>query len=204
MSVDNALSARRIYRVVYAGPEGSGKTTTLLALHRLSKEPVRGQLRYLTSRHAPKSTIDYLALDLGKVNGLRTTARLYTVPGHKEGNAVLSRMVRGATSIVFVADSRIDKVGANLDFIYEFRTNVLASASIDGTIPPIIYQFNKSDLASTVEPSRIAEILGIGDEPYFATSAIDGTGVFVPLKTAIERSMWFVNTRQATGVSAIP
>ena len=204
MSVDNTLNGERILRVVYVGPEGSGKTTTLLAIHRLSKEPVRGPLRYLCSQLAPKSTIDLLTLQLGNINGLKTTARLYTVPGHKQGREVLTRIVRGATSIIFVVDSQIEKVGPNLDFIYEFRTNIIANASIEGSVPPVVYQFNKSDLASTVEPSRIAEILGIGDEAYFSTAAIDGTGVFVPLKTAIERSIWFVGSRQAAGVSLAP
>jgi hypothetical protein len=157
-------------------------------------------LRYLSSQHAPKTTSDLLTLELGAVRGLKTTAQLYTTPGNREGRGLLFRMIGGATTIVFVADSQISKVGLNLDFIYELRTNILTRATIDGIAPPIVYQFNKIDLASTVEPERMAEILGIEDEPYFTTAAIDGTGVFIPLKTAIERSIWFASSRQSAKV----
>jgi len=201
MSVNDPSNVRRVYRIVYVGPEGAGKTTTLLAIHRLSREPVRGPLRYLSSQLIPKSTLDLLTLELGTINGLRTTARLYTAPGNKECHRFLSRIVRGATSIVFVTDSQIAKVGSNLDFVYEFRTNIISRASTDGLAPPIIYQFNKSDLPSTVEPDRMAEILGIGDEAYFTTAALNGSNVFVPLKTAIERSIWFLEARRGTKVT---
>lgn len=201
MPVNNLPNNRRMYRILYVGPEGAGKTTTVLSIHRLSREPIRGSLRYLNSRLYPKCTIDLLTLELGPIGGVRTTAKLYTLPGHKQARALLSRIYRAATCIILVADSQIESVGKNLDFIYDFRTNVMCGGDIDGTAPPVVYQFNKMDLPSTVQPSRMAEILGVGEEAYFTTAAIDGTGVFVPLKTAIERSIWFVDSRKKTGVS---
>jgi hypothetical protein len=202
MRVERREGYTRAHRILYVGPEGAGKTSTLLAVHRLSREPVRGPLRYLSSRLAPKSTIDLLTLELGLVEGARTRALLYTVPGNKEGLKLLSRIVRSATCIVFVSDSQIARVGSNLDFIYEFRTNIMGSAGFGSSAPPVIYQFNKMDLPATVEPCRLAEILGISEEPYFSTAAITGTGVFVPLKTAIERSIWFRARLESARVGA--
>ncbi len=200
--MERMLKQTKTYRILYVGPEGAGKTSTLLAIHRLSREPVRGPLRYVSSRLAPKSTVDLLTLELGLLQGIKTRALLYTIPGHKEGLKVLSRVVGCATSIVIVADSQIARVGLNLDFIYEFRTNIMGSVGRERPAPPIVYQFNKMDLQATVEPCRLAEILGVGDEPYLSTAALSGTGVFVPLKTAIERSIWFSASLKRAKVGA--
>jgi signal recognition particle receptor subunit beta len=76
------LDAREIHaKIVYFGPELSGKTTTLRAIAEGVLPETRGNLRSIASESARTIFSDSLLLDLGEHLGFRLHWHLYTVPG---------------------------------------------------------------------------------------------------------------------------
>ncbi|MFQ5907098.1 MAG: hypothetical protein ACE5JA_11085, partial [bacterium] len=150
-------------------------------------------LRYLTTELAPGTTLELLTLNLGEIQGLQTRVQVCTAPGHRRWREIIPVIVKGADCVVFVADSQIKRVGPNLDSLYDFRTSEERKADSSDAAKPVVYQFNKVDLPETVEPSRLAEILGVGDAPYFTTVALQGIRVYQPLQAAIEQAIRTAN-----------
>jgi len=201
MSVVSPSNADVVYKIAYIGPEGSGKTSTLRSIHRLARGSIKGPLKYLATELAPGTTLELLTLNLGQIRGFRTRVEVCTAPGHTRWNEIVPVILKGASCVVFVADSQIKRVGPNLDSLYNFRANEETIGASSGIPRPIIYQFNKVDLPEIVEPSRLAEILGIGDIPYFTTVALRGIRVYRPLQAAIEKAM---STTIPSGTPEIP
>lgn len=194
MSVVSVTNAEIVHKVVYVGPEGSGKKTTVQTIHRLTKAGVRGPLRRLSTRLAPGITMDFFTLRIGRIRGYDTRIQICTAPGSKDAERVRRVILRGADCVIFVADCQIERLGSNLAFLYGFRAGEqCAPDGIEGPAP-VVYQLNKIDLPEVVEPARLAEILITGNAPCFSTSALDGTGVYGPLQAAIKLSIFRAKT----------
>ncbi|TET44378.1 hypothetical protein E3J62_10510 [candidate division TA06 bacterium] len=189
MPVVSVTNAEIVHKIVYVGPEGSGKKTTVQAIHRMTKADMRGPLRRLSTKFAPGVAMDFFTLRIGRVRAFNTRIQVCTAPGCKDADKVRRVILRGADCVIFVADCLIERLSSNLASLYSFRAD--EQGTIDGSEAPlpVVYQFNKIDLSEVVEPARLAEILIIGDAPYFATSALDGAGVYEPLRAAIKLSV---------------
>ena len=102
------LPARQevVLKVVYCGPGLAGKTTNLQFLQ--ARVPV-GRATQLVSldTHSERTLqFDFLAVELGKIQGLDVRLDFYTVPGQSYYAATRRQVVAGADGVVFVADSR--------------------------------------------------------------------------------------------------
>ena len=68
-------------KILYCGPGQGGKTTNIEYVHSRVDPGNRGELVSLATKQGSTLLFDFLALDLGDVQGLRTRFHLYTVPG---------------------------------------------------------------------------------------------------------------------------
>ena len=186
MPIVSITNAEIVHKIVYVGAEGSGKKTTVQCIHRLTKTSQRGPLRRLSTRFAPDIAMDFFTLRIGRVREFNTKILLCTAPGRKDADKVRRVILRGADCVIFVADCQIERLSSNLSSLYSLREDRQDAAE---SPLAVVYQFNKIDLPDVVEPARLAEILITGDAPYFATSALDGTGVYEPLRAAVRLTM---------------
>lgn len=189
MPIVSVTNAEIVHRIVYIGPEGSGKKTTVQSVHRLTKVGQRGPLRRLSTRFAPGIAMDFFTLRIGRVRGFSTKIQVCTTPGRRDADKVRRVILRGADCVIFVADCQIERLSSDLASLYTFRAGGRDAADSSEGPLPVVYQFNKIDLPEVIEPARLAEILITGDASYFATSALDGTGVYEPLRAAIKLAM---------------
>ena len=92
------LEAREIHgKVVYFGPELSGKTTTLRAIAAGVPPETRGSLLSIASESARTIFSDSLPMDLGDRFGLRLLWHLYTVPGQPRSRGPREAVLQGQT-----------------------------------------------------------------------------------------------------------
>jgi signal recognition particle receptor subunit beta len=176
------LEAREIHaKVVYFGPELSGKTTTLRAIAAGVPPEARGNLQSIASESARTIFSDSLPIDLGERFGLRLHWHLYTVPGQPRSAGPRAAVLQGADGVIFVADMAQRRQGENLTSFAELQT-LLGKQGKDLADLAFVLQGNKSDLPQAVGAEHVAELLGMATTPAYPTSAVEGTGVFDALR----------------------
>lgn len=175
------LDAREIHaKIVFFGPELSGKTTTLRAIADGVPPETRGNFRSIASESARTIFSDSLPIDLGERLGFRLHWHLYTVPGQHRSGGARAAVMQGADGVVFVADSTPLRMAENLDSLDELK-QVLANQGKGIANFPLVLECNKTDLRDAVSAQKLAATLGIA-APAVQASAINGEGVFDALR----------------------
>ena len=124
---------------------------------------------------------DFLPLSLGEIRGFRTRFHLYTVPGQVFYDASRKLILKGVDGVVFVGDSQMERMEANIESLDNLRTN-LAEQGYDLDKLPYVVQYNKRDLPNATPVAELEEVLNPTNVPQFEAVATKGNGVFDTLK----------------------
>jgi signal recognition particle receptor subunit beta len=182
------IDAREIHaKVVYFGPELSGKTTTLRAIAAGVPPEVRGGFRSIASAAARTIFSDSLPLDLGERLGFHLHWHLYSVPGQPRSSAARAAVLQGVDGVVFVADASPLRMPENLDSLAELEVLLSGQGKSTGVLP-LVLECNKSDVPNALPSGEIATALGLDAATAVRASAIRGEGVFTALR-AISRQI---------------
>lgn len=168
-------------KIVYFGPELSGKTTTLRAIAAGVPPETCGNFRAIASESARTIFSDSLSLDFGTRLGFRLHWLLYSVPGQLRSVGPRAAVLHGADGVVFVADATPLRMAENLDSLQELR-QLMAEHSRNLTELPFVLECNKSDLQGALPAAEMAAVLNVSHAPVIRSSAIQGDGVFDALR----------------------
>ncbi|MEM1442027.1 MAG: GTPase domain-containing protein [Verrucomicrobiota bacterium] len=167
------------FKVVYCGPPHGGKTTNLHYIHRRLDTRLRGDMVSVETEQNRTISFDFLPVHATRIAGHAVKFQLYTVPGQKVMKETRRAVLAGADAVVFVADSDPERFEVNLESLRDtFRCleeNQIAPESI-----PIVFQFNKRDIAGATRPEKLDELLGVTSGSFLA-SATSGYQVFATL-----------------------
>ena len=114
---------------------------------------------------------------LSEINGFKTRFHAYTVPGQVLYEDSRNLILKGVDGIVFVADSSIAQMEANLKSL-EGLKNSLAEQGIDLNTLPWVIQYNKRDIKRAANVDEMQKLLNTEGVPGFETVATSGAGVF--------------------------
>jgi signal recognition particle receptor subunit beta len=170
-------------KLVYYGPGLCGKTTNLQQIYARVDPATRGKLISLATESERTLFFDFLPLDLGTIRGFKTRFHLYTVPGQVFYDASRKLILKGADGVVFVADSQVERMEANIESLENLEENLVEQGHTLTTLPHI-FQYNKRDLPNVVPVTDLQSTLNERNTPWFEASAAKGTGVFETLKGA--------------------
>jgi len=145
MSMINYASREINCKLVYYGPGLGGKTTNLEHVYGKVNPNARGKLISLATETERTLFFDFLPVDLGTVRGFKTRFHLYTVPGQVYYNASRKLILKGVDGVVFVADSQLERMEANIESMQNLYDN-MAEYGYDLTKIPFVVQYNKRDL----------------------------------------------------------
>jgi signal recognition particle receptor subunit beta len=145
MSMINYASREINCKLVYYGPGLGGKTTNLEHVYGKVQPNTRGKLISLATETERTLFFDFLPVDLGTIRGFKTRFHLYTVPGQVYYNASRKLILKGVDGIVFVADSQVERMEANIESMQNLYDN-MAEYGYDLTKLPFVVQYNKRDL----------------------------------------------------------
>ena len=169
-------------KIVYYGPGLGGKTTNIQYIYRKTSKNYSGKkMISLNTENDRTLFFDFLPLDLGQIRGLSARLHLYTVPGQVFYEASRRLILRGVDGIVFVADSQVEKMEANLQSLQGLETHL----SLQGhsmTSIPVVMQWNKRDLPNISSTENLQKQLNKWNLPMFEATAVTGEGVFETLK----------------------
>jgi mutual gliding-motility protein MglA len=164
-------------KIVYYGPALSGKSTSLRRIYDEVKRGAKGEMISLSQADDRTLFFDFVPLHVGKLGEYSIRLHLYTVPGevgYAQSRALISKGVDG---VVFVADSQLARMEANLASLTGLKEFLQGEGNIWEQMPSV-FQFNKRDLPRVVPPEELAHYLRVEDRKSFETVATEGRGVF--------------------------
>ncbi len=161
MSLINYASREINCKLVYYGPGLGGKTTNLEYIYEKVAPGSRGKMISLATETERTLFFDFLPVDLGTIRGFKTRFHLYTVPGQVYYNASRRLILKGVDGVVFVADSQLDRMEANLESMQNLYDN-MAQHGLDLTRIPFVIQYNKRDLPNAAGLTQLQDALNPG------------------------------------------
>jgi len=168
-------------KIVYYGPGLGGKTTNIQYIYQKTSTQNKGQMVTLNTENERTLFFDFLPLDLGEIRGFKTRFHLYTVPGQVFYEASRKLILRGVDGLVFVADSQVERMEANLESFRGLEKNLIEQG-YDLSRVPLVFQWNKRDLPNVVPVEDLQYQLNKKKLPAFEAVATNGQGVFETLK----------------------
>ena len=183
MSFINYSSREINCKIVYYGPGLCGKTTNLQFIYNRTNPDAKGKMISLATETERTLFFDFLPLALGKIRGFQTRFHLYTVPGQVFYDASRKLILKGVDGVVFVADSQIERMEANLESLDNLKVN-LAEQGYELEKISCIIQYNKRDLPNAAPLDEMKRQLNPNRLPEFEAVARKGSGVFETLKAA--------------------
>ena len=181
MSFINYLSREINCKIVYYGPGLCGKTTNLQHIYNKTNPEAKGKMISLATETERTLFFDFLPLALGEIRGFKTRFHLYTVPGQVFYDASRKLILKGVDGVVFVADSQIARMEANIESMENLRTNLAEQGYSLDKLPHVI-QYNKRDMPGIASIEELRQILNPNGVPDFGAVAPTGEGVFETLK----------------------
>ncbi len=191
MSMINYASREINCKLVYYGPGLGGKTTNLEHVYSKVAPDKRGKMVSLATESERTLFFDFLPVDLGTIRGFKTRFHLYTVPGQVYYNASRKLILKGVDGVVFVADSQMDRMEANVESMQNLYDN-MAEYGYDLTKIPFLIQYNKRDLPNAASIGELQQQLNPGwevvetgkqrqtpdpnNEGEWLVTQVDGTG----------------------------
>ena len=181
MSFINYLSREINCKIVYYGPGLCGKTTNLQYIYNKTNPEAKGKMISLATETERTLFFDFLPLALGEIRGFKTRFHLYTVPGQVFYDASRKLILKGVDGVVFVADSQIARMEANMESLENLRTNLAEQGySLDKL--PCVVQYNKRDMPAIAPVEELRQVLNPSNTLEFEAVAVSGQGVFDTLK----------------------
>ena len=123
-----------------------------------------------------------IALTKGRI--LKETLPLLASVGiepQEDLDASRKLILKGVDGVVFVADSQIERMEANVESLDNLRVNLKEQGYELDKIPYVI-QYNKRDLPNAAPLEELQRLLNPTGAPEFEACATTGQGVFETLK----------------------
>jgi signal recognition particle receptor subunit beta len=161
MSMINYASREINCKLVYYGPGLGGKTSNLEHVYNKIAPTARGKMISLATETERTLFFDFLPVDLGTIRGFKVKFHLYTVPGQVYYNASRKLILKGVDGVVFVADSQVERMEANIEAMQNLYDN-MAQHGYDLTRIPFVIQYNKRDLPNAATIGELQAALNPG------------------------------------------
>ncbi len=188
MALINVASHEIHCKIVYYGTGFCGKTTNLQYIHGHAPAQSHGDLLTIATESERTLFFDFLPLDLGLINDFRVRFHMYTVPGQVLYERTRLAVLSGVDGVVFVVDSQPEKLEENFQSLIELETNMRSLSNDLGDFP-LVFQWNKRDVAGAVPVATLDRYLNRRHKQGFEAAAVRGEGVFPTLRAICKAVM---------------
>jgi hypothetical protein len=185
-------------KIVYYGPGRGGKTTALEYIQQKLSEQASSAMVQMKANEDRTLFFDFYPLKVGRVNDFHIRVQLYSVPGQSRLQPLRRLVLKGADSIVFVADAMSVQRKYNIESFRNLIEN-LHTHNFCLSALPLAVQLNKVDLADEGIPVLSIDTLRrdlsgcvkdgesgiIENAPFYETSATTGKNILKVLESVI-------------------
>jgi mutual gliding-motility protein MglA len=175
-------------KIVYYGPAVGGKTTNLQVLHQNVQPEHRGELVSINSAQDRTILFDLLPVKASGFRGFDLRLQVLAVPGQALYAATRRLVLKGADSLVFVANSAADRWEENVQSFREMTENLLAH-QLDPSSLPLVIQYNKRDLPEVTPTEFMDRTLNARKVPAIPAVAVRGDGVLETFASILTATM---------------
>lgn len=168
-------------KVIYFGAPRCGKTANLRSIFTATSAEIQSGLLELQDDGGSTRFFDFLPLSLGHVRDFELRLHVFTVPMNALYQSVPSVILRGVDGFVFVADSRVECMADNSEYMQKCRTLLLDEGYNVSDLPRVI-QYNKRDLPGIMPVEIMRQELNPSGVPDFEAVATAGNGVLETLE----------------------
>lgn len=156
------------FNILYWGPEGAGKSTSLLFLSTSCTQKGKQSTKTIA-----ETSVEHVFLEVPRTPQGPIQLVIETVSGSAQAKKARQTLLHKADGVLFVFDCTLSQE-ANFQSFSELRTQ-LQQKQVFETFP-IVYQFNKQDAS---EKANFAEWLeAFPTNPYSISVATQGSGVY--------------------------
>jgi signal recognition particle receptor subunit beta/GAF domain-containing protein len=175
-------------KIVYYGPAVGGKTTNLQILHQKVEPQHRGEMVSINSAQDRTLLFDLLPVKASGFRGFDLRLQVLAVPGQALYAATRRLVLKGADSLVFVANSAADRWEENVQSFREMTENLLAH-QLDPSSLPLVLQYNKRDLPEVTPFEFMDRTLNARKVPSIPAVALRGEGVLETFASVLTATM---------------
>jgi hypothetical protein len=175
-------------KIVYYGPAVGGKTTNLQVLHQKVEPQHRGEMVSINSAQDRTLLFDLLPVKAAGFRGFDLRLQVLAVPGQALYAATRRLVLKGADSLVFVANSAADRWEENVQSFREMTENLLAH-QLDPSSLPLVLQYNKRDLPEVTPSEFMDRTLNARKVPSIGAVALRGEGVLETFASVLTATM---------------
>ena len=176
MSVINTDAGEIHCKIIYCGPPGAGKSSSL----EFVRTRAGGKLTHIPlSTEGGKNSINLYLLSLKRILNHRLFFQILNMPRNSSDEDFC--LLKGADGIVFVADSRKEAEESNKRDLEELST-MLDDQGRNIFQIPLALQYNKRDMEDIMPLHLMRADLNRYNNRDFVSSASQGTGVMAPLR----------------------
>ena len=175
-------------KIVYYGPPVGGKTTNLQILHQHAEAARRGEMISINSAQDRTILFDLLPLRTAGFRGFDLRLQILAVPGQAMYATTRRLVLKNADSLVFVANSAVDRWEENLQSFREMTQNLLAHR-LDPASMPLVFQYNKRDLPEVMDIEFMDRALNARKVDSIPAVAVRGEGVLETFSAILMRTV---------------
>jgi mutual gliding-motility protein MglA len=183
-------------KIVYYGPPVGGKTTNLQVLHQHAETARRGEMISINSAQDRTILFDLLPLRSAGFRGFDLRLQILAVPGQAMYATTRRLVLKNADSLVFVANSAVDRWEENLQSFREMTQNLLAHR-LDPATMPLVFQYNKRDLPQVMDIDFMDRALNARKVDSIPAVAVRGEGVLETFSAILMRTIQDLAKRYA-------
>jgi signal recognition particle receptor subunit beta len=178
MATVHLLSREISAAVLYMGPTGAGSGTNVRRLYELVPAASRSRLHRFGPRGGDERTwyFDYVSAAPFGVRDFQLRVHVYSLPASIDVAAHREEVLRDVDGLVFVADARPEREGANADELLAAEGQ-LSAVGLALQALPVVLQVNHTDHAEARAPADVAFALNPYGFPVVPATAREDRGV---------------------------
>jgi mutual gliding-motility protein MglA len=178
------MSDEIVLRLVYWGVGLAGKTSSFQYIYSRIPPDRRSKMTSHANDRERLLYFDFLPQSLAPIDGKQVRLRLSTVPGAVFYDASRAKLLDNVDGIVFVADSQVERIEANVESLELLEHELLSRYQRKLTDVPFVLQYNKRDLPNRMSVADLDSALNRQHPLFttFETRAHTGEGIFDTLR----------------------
>jgi hypothetical protein len=176
MAIINHAKREINAKIVYYGPEGTGKQSSLQYIYDRVKPSLRGELKSPSTNNDSLFFFDFSPFENPVFGDFRLRFHVYTLPGKVVNPAAWKMTLKGADGLVIVADASPTLAPVTRESISELRA-FLSAYGVGLNDTPCVLQLIKGHNLCNSSAAEIAATLDLSDVQAFFSEPACGTGV---------------------------